>query len=140
MASAASAHCSVASLLVETAALKAVAGVTSTDATYRSPGLAPLLQRCSYRPWPLRASRELGGPREVTVGNNSEGETERGGRWAILLDDSDPPVFWSERREALALLCERLQERCPRARVAWQETRREVDAYVSRKKGDNDER
>lgn len=42
------------------------------------------------------------------------------GRWVILLDDEDYPVFWSESRDALEHMCDVMKRTNPSARIVWQ--------------------
>ena len=46
---------------------------------------------------------------------DSQGE----GRWAIVLTEGEPPVFWSHDRASLEDVCRVIRLRCPAAEVVW---------------------
>lgn len=41
------------------------------------------------------------------------------GRWAIVLSDGKPPVFWSHDRGAMDDVCGVIWRTCPSAHVVW---------------------
>ncbi len=41
------------------------------------------------------------------------------GRWAIVLTDGEPPVFWSRDRAAMDEVCGVIRRKCPSAHVVW---------------------
>lgn len=43
------------------------------------------------------------------------------GRWVIVIDQGEPPVFWSPNRETLDIVCRSIQRGCPGARVVWED-------------------
>lgn len=49
------------------------------------------------------------------------------GRWVIVLGDTSAPVFWSNERESLDVVCAQVRQTCPTARVVWQEMAEERD-------------
>lgn len=62
------------------------------------------------------------------------------GRWVIVFDGHESPVFWSDRRDALEILCKRLKTHCPDARVMWEETPRKIESSLDERNGCSDER
>lgn len=68
------------------------------------------------------------------------GQRRTAGRWVIVFDEREPPLFWSDRRDALEILCKRLKTNCPKARVIWEETPRNVESSLDERSGCSDER
>ena len=49
------------------------------------------------------------------------GSGKQTGRWVIVIDKGEPPVFWSPNRETLDIVCRSIQHACPSARVVWED-------------------
>lgn len=45
------------------------------------------------------------------------------GRWAVVLTDGEPPVFWSYNRSAIEEVCRVIRRRCPAAQIVWVDQR-----------------